>query len=86
MLYKSKLHRVCLLLISYRLTFYKSDSIFMLKTTFGGFMVLVIYVDDILLISIDEACIFATKANLHMHFVTHDLQILYYFTRIKFAY
>ena len=42
----------------------KSDPIVMRKTTLVGYVVLTIYVDNILLTSSNEASIFATKAYL----------------------
>ena len=58
----------------------------MRKTTSIGYVVLVIYVDDILLTSNDEAGISATKAYLRTHFAIRDLKTSRYFLGIKFAY
>ena len=58
----------------------------MRKTTFAGYVVLEIYVDDILLTGNDEAAIFVTKAYLQTHFVICDLKTPRYFLGIEFAY
>ena len=58
----------------------------MRKTTSAGYVVLAIYVDDILLTSNDEAVIFATKAYLQMHFAIRDLKTPRYILGIEFAY
>ena len=64
----------------------KSDPTVMRKTTFVGYVVLEIYVDNILLTSSNEASIFATKAYLQMHFTIHGLKTPQYFLGIEFAY
>ena len=46
----------------------------MRKTTSTGYVVLAIYVDDILLTGNDEAAISFTKAYLQTHFATRDLK------------
>ena len=56
------------LLTAYGFNPCKSDPIVMCKTTFAGYVVLVIYVDDILLTGNDEAAIYATKSYLQTHF------------------
>ena len=56
------------------------------KTTSAGYVVLVIYVDDILLIGDDEAAISATKTYLQKHFAIRDLKTPQYFLGIEFAY
>ena len=48
----------------------------MRKTTSAGYVVLAIYVDDILLTGNDEAAISTTKAYLQMHFTICDLKTL----------
>ena len=58
----------------------------MRKTTSVGYVVLEIYVDDILLTGKDEAGIYATKAYLQMHFAIRDLKALRYFLGIEFFY
>ena len=58
----------------------------MRKTTSAGYVVLVIYVDDILLTGNDEVVISATKAYLQTHFVIRDLKTPRYFLGIEFAY
>ena len=50
------------------------------------YVVLAIYVDDILLTSNDEAAISATKGYLQMHFAIRDLKTPRYFPGIEFAY
>ena len=42
------------------------------KTMFGGIMLLVVYVDDVILLSGNEASISTIKAYLHEHFVIAD--------------
>ena len=49
-------------------------------------MMLTIYMDVILLTSSDEASISATKAYLHIYFVTRDVQKPRYFLGIEFNY
>ena len=58
----------------------------MRKTTSTGYVILEIYVDDILLTGTDETTIFTTKAYLQMLFAIRDLKILRYFLGIEFAY
>ena len=58
----------------------------MRKKTSTGYVVLAIYVDDILWTGNDEAAISATKAYLQMHFAIHDLKTPRYFLGIEFAY
>ena len=58
----------------------------MRKTTFVGYVVLAIYVDDILLTGNDEAAISATKAYLQIHFAIRDLKTPRYFPGIEFTY
>ena len=58
----------------------------MRKTTSTGYVVLAIYVDDILLTGNDEAAISFTKAYLQTHFATRDLKTPRYFLGIKLAY
>ena len=57
----------------------------MRKTTSAGYVVLAIYVDDILLTGNDEAAISATKAYLQKHFAIHDLKTPQYFLGIEFS-
>ena len=64
---------------------YKSDPTMMCKRTLVGFVVLAIYVDEILLTSGDEASISTTKAFLQTHFAIRDLQTPQYFLGIEFA-
>ena len=64
----------------------KFDPIVMHKTILLGYVVLSIYVNDILSIGSNEAGISSTKAYLHMHFATCDLQIPRYYLGIEFAY
>ena len=58
----------------------------MRKKTSTGYVVLAIYVDDILLTGNDEAAISATKAYLQTHFAIRDLKTPRYFLGIEFAY
>ena len=58
----------------------------MRKTTSAGYVVLAIYVDDILLTGNDEAAISTTKAYLQMHFAIRDLKTPLYFLGTEFAY
>ena len=58
----------------------------MRKTTSSGYVVLAIYVDDILLTSNDEAAISTTKTYLQMHFAIRDLKTPRYFLGIEFTY
>ena len=58
----------------------------MRKTTSIGYVVLAIYVNDILLTGNDKAAISATKAYLQMHFAIRDLKTPRYFLGIEFAY
>ena len=58
----------------------------MCKTISAGYVVLEIYVDDILLNGNDEAAISATKAYLQTHFAIRDLKTPRYFLGIEFAY
>ena len=74
------------LLTAYSFNPCKSDPTIMRKTTYTGYVVLAIYVDDILLIGNDEAAISATKAYLQMHFAIRDLKTPRYFLGIEFAY
>ena len=46
----------------------------MRKSTSVGYVILAIYVDDILLTGNNKAAIFATKAYLQTHFVIRDLK------------
>ena len=62
------------LLIAYGFNPCKSEPTVVRKTTSTGYMVLAIYVDDILLTGNDEAAISATKAYLQMHFAISDLK------------
>ena len=64
----------------------KSDPIVMHKTTSPGYVILAIYVDDILLTGNDEAAISATKAYLQTHFAIRDLKTPRYFLGIEFSY
>ena len=56
------------------------------KTTSVGYVVLAIYVDDMLLTGNNEAAISATKAYLQTHFAIRDLKTPRYFLGIEFAY
>ena len=56
------------------------------KITSTGYVILAIYVDDILLTGNDEAAIFATRAYLQTHFAIRDLKTPRYFLGIEFAY
>ena len=58
----------------------------MRKTTSTGYVILAIYVDDILLTGNDEAAISTTKAYLQTHFAIRDLKTRQYFLGIEFAY
>ena len=58
----------------------------MRKTTSTGYVILAIYVDDILLTGNDEAAISATKAYLQIHFAIRNLKTPRYFLGIEFAY
>ena len=58
----------------------------MRKTTSTCYVVLAIYVDDILLIGNDEVDISATKAYLQMNFAICNLKTPRYFLGIEFAY
>ena len=58
----------------------------MRKTTSAGYVVLAIYVDDILLTGNNEAAIFATKSYLQTHLVIRNLKTPRYFLGIEFAY
>ena len=58
----------------------------MRKKTSTCYVVLAIYVDDILLTGNDEAAISATKAYLQTHFAICDLKTPRYFLGIEFAY
>ena len=51
-----------------------SEPIVIRKTTSTGYVVLAIYVDDILLAGNDDAAIFATKAYLQTHFAIRNLK------------
>ena len=62
------------LLTAYSFNPCKSDTIVMHKTTSTCYVVLEIYVDDILLTGNDEVAISATKAYLQTHFVIHNLK------------
>ena len=64
----------------------KSELTVMHKKTSTGYVVLAIYVDDILLTSNDEVAISATKAYLQTHFAIRDLKTPRYFLGIEFAY
>ena len=64
----------------------KFEPTVMRKTKSASYVVLAIYVDDILLIGNDEAAISATKAYLQTHFVICDLKTPRYFLGIEFAY
>ena len=61
------------LLTSYGFNPCKFDVKVMRKTTSVGYVVLTIYVDDILLAGSNEASIFGTKAYRHMNFAIRDL-------------
>ena len=56
----------------------------MQKNTYVAFVVLAIYVDDILLTNRNEVDIFATKAYIYMKFVTHNFHTPSYFLGIEF--
>ena len=58
----------------------------MRKTTSIGYVILAIYVDDILLTGNDEGAISATKAYLQTHFAMRDLKTPRYFLGIEFSY
>ena len=58
----------------------------MRKITSTTYVVLAIYVDDILLSGNDEAGISAAKAYLQTHFVIRDLKTPRYFLGIEFAF
>ena len=58
----------------------------MRKITYACYVVLAIYVDDILLTNNDEAAISTTKAYLQKHFVIRDLKTPRFFLGIKFSY
>ena len=73
-------------LIAYGFNPCKSDPTVMHKTTSTGYMVLAIYVDDLLLTGNDEAAISATKVYLQTHFMIRDLKTPRYFLGIEFAY
>ena len=74
------------LVTSYGFNPCKSELTVMRKTTSTGYVILAIYVDDILLTGNDEAAISATKAYLQIHFAIHDLKTPRYFLGIEFAY
>ena len=74
------------LLTAYGFNPCKSEPIVMRKITSAGYVVLAIYVDDILLTGNDEAAISTTKAYLQMHFAIRDLKTPLYFLGIEFAY
>ena len=74
------------LLTAYGFNPCKFEPTVMHKKTSTCYVILAIYVDDILLISNDEAAISATKAYLQTHFAIRDLKTPRYFLRIEFAY
>ena len=74
------------LLTAYGFNPCKSEPTVMRKTTSAGYVVVEIYVDDILLTGNDEAAISVTKAYLQTHFAIHDLKTPRYFLGIEFAY
>ena len=74
------------LLTAYGINPCKSEPTVMRKTTYTCYVVLAIYVDEILLTCNDEAAIFATKAYLQTHFAIHDLKTPRYFMGMEFAY
>ena len=74
------------LLTAYGFNPCKSEPTVMLKTKSIGYVILTIYVDDILLTGNDEAAIFSTKAYLQTHFAIRDLKTPRYFLGIEFAY
>ena len=62
------------LLTAYGFNPYKSDPIVMVKTTSLGYVLLAIYVDDIILTCSDETGISATKSYLQTYFTIRDLK------------
>ena len=74
------------LLTAYGFNPCKSEPTVMRKKTSTCYMVLAIYVDDILLTGNNDAVIFATKAYLQTHFAIRDLKTPRYFLGIEFAY
>ena len=62
------------LLTTYGFNPYKCDPIVMVKTTSLGYVLLVIYVDDIILTCSDETRISATKSYLQSYFAIRDLK------------
>ena len=74
------------LLTTYSFNPCKSDLTVMRKTTSAGYVVLAIYVDEILLTGNNEVAISSTKAYLQTHFAICDLKIPQCFLRIEFAY
>ena len=56
----------------------------MRKNTYVVFVVLAIYVDDILLTNRNEVDIFTTKAYIYMNFLTHNFRTPSYFLGIEF--
>ena len=74
------------LLTSYGFNPCKSELTVMRKTASTGYVILAIYVDDILLIGNDEVTISATKAYLQTHFAICHLKTPRYFLGIEFAY
>ena len=74
------------LLTAYGFNPCKYEPTVMRKTTSAGYVVLAIYVDNILLTGNDEAAICATKTYLQTHFAIRDLKTPRYFLGIEFAY
>ena len=74
------------LLIAYGFNPCKFEQTVMRKTTCTGYVILAIYVDDILLTGNDEASISATKAYLQTQFAIRDLKTPRYFLGIEFVY
>ena len=67
-------HKFSGLLTAYGFNPCKFDLTVMCKTISAGYMVLAIYVDDILLTGNDEAAISAIKAYLQTHFAIRNLK------------